>query len=123
MDEIMRLTDRQTHLQLEHVSKLMQRLTCSQRYDTPVETYDDPFHELFIYCVIFNRYVDITKICNQIIFYRSEMALYFWNQCRRPLLTALIGVWIGQRLRKYFQKNKFNESLVNSFAHISRYEI
>lgn len=48
------------------------------------------------------------------------MAHYFWNECRNPLLTALIGAWIAKRLGDSFQ-NKFKEELVNSYAKLAWY--
>jgi hypothetical protein len=58
VDEMMRLNDRRTDMQIGHISRLLKRLTgCSGRYDdNSIETFTDPFHELFIYCIIFNRF-------------------------------------------------------------------
>lgn len=56
---------RHLYLRLDHVSKLLQRLTfCGMRYERSAsgdELFDDPFHELFIYCIIFNRF-DASRI-------------------------------------------------------------
>jgi hypothetical protein len=118
---------------IDDISELLHRLTSSSslsgRYDGKAnesgegQPFDDPFHELFIFCIVFNRFVELfrysTLIWRLCVEFRLEMSLYFWNQVRRPLLTALIGVWIARRLSKYF-KDEFNEALVQSYEDIVR---
>uniref|UniRef100_A0A914VKZ2 Uncharacterized protein n=1 Tax=Plectus sambesii TaxID=2011161 RepID=A0A914VKZ2_9BILA len=90
--EVMKNKD-QRDITLTDVSNLIKQLTgCAARYDKDqLPENCDPFHELIIYAILFNR---------------SEMALYFWNHCQRPLMTALIGTWLSNCLLMHFDRKR-----------------
>ncbi|VDM40999.1 unnamed protein product [Toxocara canis] len=92
-------------LNLSAIDQILITFTnCPSRYgnDNTKQSFDDPFHELIIYAVFLGR---------------CEMGIYFWEQTDRPLLSALVAVWLAHCLRKYFQK-RFNETMAKSYAQI-----
>uniref|UniRef100_A0A914VQG5 TRPM SLOG domain-containing protein n=1 Tax=Plectus sambesii TaxID=2011161 RepID=A0A914VQG5_9BILA len=103
--EVMKIKDLR-NITLTDVSNLIKELTgCPARYDKDqLPKHCDPFHELIIYAILFNR---------------SELALYFWNYCQRPLMTALISTWLSDRLVKKFDRKR-DESCARDFLEMKQ---
>jgi hypothetical protein len=50
------------------------------------------------------------------------MADYFWTQCDRPLMVALVGAWMADNLERYF-KDKFNVTLAQSYGEMKQWVV